>query len=209
MFNQGDQYCLIAIFSIIGGSLLMSSLDLLSMYLSIELQSFALYILATLNKDKISATSAGLKYFLLGSLSSCFILLGSAIIYSYTGLTQLESINTLISIPSSFISNSPVLSISMDVETQVKDSVLSSISFLDTNTNNLLSLQEEKGNLGLFNIINNNIGFFNEIGQTEINKAFTIGLIFVLVGFLFKLSAAPFYQWAPDVYDGTPTIVTV
>ena len=59
------------------------------------------------------------------------------------------------------------------------------------------------------NIINNNIGFFNEIGQTEINKAFTIGLIFVLVGFLFKLSAAPFYQWAPDVYDGTPTIVTV
>ena len=91
------KYSLIAIFSILGGSLLMSSLDFLSMYLSIELQSFALYILATLNKDKLSATSAGLKYFLLGSLSSCFILLGSAIIYSYTGLTQFEAINTLMS----------------------------------------------------------------------------------------------------------------
>jgi NADH-ubiquinone oxidoreductase chain 2 len=77
----------------------MSSLDLLSMYLSIELQSFALYILATLNKERLSATSAGLKYFLLGSLSSCFILLGSAIIYSYTGLTQFEAINSLMSIP--------------------------------------------------------------------------------------------------------------
>jgi NADH:ubiquinone oxidoreductase subunit 2 (subunit N) len=95
---KSDQYSLIAIFSILGGSLLISSLDLLSMYLSIELQSFALYILATLNKEKLSATSAGLKYFLLGSLSSCLILLGSAIIYSYTGLTQFEAINTLLSI---------------------------------------------------------------------------------------------------------------
>jgi len=69
------------------------------MYLSIELQSFALYILATLNKERLSATSAGLKYFLLGSLSSCFILLGSGIIYSYTGLTQFEAINSLMSIP--------------------------------------------------------------------------------------------------------------
>jgi NADH-ubiquinone oxidoreductase chain 2 len=137
---KSDQYSLIAVFSILGGSLLMSSLDLLSMYLSIELQSFALYILATLNKDKLSATSAGLKYFLLGGLSSCFILLGSAIIYSYTGLTQLESINTLVSIPS---------------------------SFLPSNT--------------------------AQIGP-ELNKAFSIGLIILLVGFLFKVSAAPFYQ---------------
>jgi len=96
--NKSDQYSLIALFSLLGGSLLMSSLDLLSMYLSIELQSFALYILATLNKEKLSATSAGLKYFLLGSLSSCFILLGSAIIYGYTGLTQFEALNALMSI---------------------------------------------------------------------------------------------------------------
>jgi NADH-ubiquinone oxidoreductase chain 2 len=147
---KSDQYSLIALFSILGGSLLMSSFDLLSMYLSIELQSFALYILATLNKDKLTATSAGLKYFLLGGLSSCFILLGSAIIYSYTGLTQLESLNFLLSLT------------------------------------HLPSLY----GVGL-------------------SKAFTIGLIILMVGFLFKLSAAPFYQWAPDVYDGTPTIVTV
>jgi NADH-ubiquinone oxidoreductase chain 2 len=105
------------------------------MYLSIELQSFALYILATLNKDKLTATSAGLKYFLLGGLSSCFILLGSAIIYSYTGLTQLESLNFLLSLT------------------------------------HLPSLY----GVGL-------------------SKAFTIGLIILMVGFLFKLSAAPFYQ---------------
>jgi NADH-ubiquinone oxidoreductase chain 2 len=96
--KKSDQYSLIAIFSILGGSLLMSSLDLLSMYLSIELQSFALYVLATLNKERLSATSAGLKYFLLGSLSSCFILLGAAIIYSYTGLTHFEAINSLMSV---------------------------------------------------------------------------------------------------------------
>lgn len=65
--NKSEQYSLIALFSILGGSLLMASFDLLSMYLSIELQSFALYILATLNKDKLSSAFAGLKYFLLGA----------------------------------------------------------------------------------------------------------------------------------------------
>jgi len=158
--NIQDQYALIALFSILGGSLLMSSLDLLSMYLCIELQSFSLYILATLNKNRLSATSAGLKYFLLGSLSSCFILLGAAIIYSYTGLTHFESIQSLLS----------------------------------------CSIE----NLNLLNIV--------EIGSLEglnVNYSIIIGLVIILMGFLFKVSAAPFYQWAPDVYDGTPTIVTV
>lgn len=177
---KSDQYSLIAVFSILGGSLLMSSFDLLSMYLSIELQSFALYILATLNKDKLSATSAGLKYFLLGGLSSCFILLGSAIIYSYTGLTQLESINTLVSIPSSLISNLyHSSSIGLDTSINFVSKIVESLS-LNTTT-----------------------------AGPEINKAFSIGLIILLIGFLFKISAAPFYQWAPDVYDATPTIVTV
>lgn len=138
----------------------MSSLDLLSMYLSIELQSFALYILAALNKDKLSATSAGLKYFLLGSLSSCFILLGIGLIYSSTGLTQFEAIQTLMSSSVTVgLPSGPVLE--------------------------------------------------TEAIEIDINKAFTIGLIIMLIGFLFKISAAPFYQWAPDVYDGVPTIVTV
>jgi NADH-ubiquinone oxidoreductase chain 2 len=65
------------------------------MYLSIELQSFGLYVLATLYKNSESSTSAGLKYFLLGGLSSSIILLGSGIVYSYTGLTDLELIGSL------------------------------------------------------------------------------------------------------------------
>jgi len=62
------------------------------MYLSIELQSFAVYILAAIYRNSESATSAGLKYFLLGALSSALILLGSSIIYAYTGLTSFDGI---------------------------------------------------------------------------------------------------------------------
>jgi NADH-ubiquinone oxidoreductase chain 2 len=68
------------------------------MYLSIELQSFGLYILATLYRDYESATASGLKYFLLGALSSCFILLGAGLIYTFTGLTNFDSIYSLISV---------------------------------------------------------------------------------------------------------------
>jgi NADH-ubiquinone oxidoreductase chain 2 len=80
---------------------LISSSDLVSMYLSIELQSFAVYILAAIYRNSESATSAGLKYFLLGALSSALILLGSRIIYAYTGLTSFESIYSLSSIATS------------------------------------------------------------------------------------------------------------
>jgi len=93
-------YSIIILFSTLGSSLLVSSFDLISIYLSIELQSFGLYILTTLYRNSrnhgINASNAGLKYFLLGGLSSAIILLGSGIIYSYTGLTQLESIFTFI-----------------------------------------------------------------------------------------------------------------
>src|SRR5436305_2647466 len=78
-----SEYSLIILFTTLGASLLVSSSDLVSMYLSIELQSFAVYILATLYRDSEAATSAGLKYFLLGGLSSCFILLGSGLIYAF------------------------------------------------------------------------------------------------------------------------------
>lgn len=88
--NPCTEYSLIIMFSTLGASLLISCADLVSMYLSIELQSFGVYILSTLYRDSESATSAGLKYFLLGGLSSCIILLGSGLIYSYTGLTILN-----------------------------------------------------------------------------------------------------------------------
>lgn len=92
------EYSLIALFSTLGSILLVSSADLISMYLSIELQSFGLYILATLYREYKLATSAGLKYFLLGGLSSCLILLGSVIIYTFSGITNLEGIYSFISV---------------------------------------------------------------------------------------------------------------
>lgn len=100
-----SEYSIIALFTVVGGVLLITSNDLVSMYLSIELQSFGLYVLATIYRDSQAATYAGLKYFLLGGLSSGFILLGSSIIYAYTGVTNLESIYLLISVPTGSLSS--------------------------------------------------------------------------------------------------------
>ncbi|KAI8574953.1 hypothetical protein K450DRAFT_181533 [Umbelopsis ramanniana AG] len=134
------EYPLIVLFSVLGMSSLISSSDLVSMFLSIELQSFAVYILATIYRDSESATAAGLKYFLLGSLSSAFILLGSSLIYGFTGLTSFEGLYMLCS-------------------------------------------------------------------TTTSNHAIEISVLLIVVGLLFKVSAAPFHNWAPDVYDGVPTMV--
>nr|YP_009710655.1 NADH dehydrogenase subunit 2 [Amanita inopinata]QFZ98604.1 NADH dehydrogenase subunit 2 [Amanita inopinata] len=143
--SYSTDYSLIVLFSTLGSCLLISCSDLISMYLSIELQSFGLYILSTLYRESESSTSAGLKYFLLGGLSSCIILLGSGLIYAYTGLTNFESIYSLISVSE-----------------------------------------------------------YNYIIQ-----GLSLGLILIIVGFLFKIAAAPLHNWAPDVYDDTPTIVTI
>lgn len=131
----------------IGACILVSSSDLISMYLSIELQSFALYIIAALYRNSESATAAGLKYFLLGGLSSALILLGSAIIYSYTGITDFQGIYSLVSVASN----------------------------------------------------SNDYSFIQPI---------VWAMLLIGSGFLFKVASAPFHNWAPDVYDGTPTIVT-
>jgi NADH-ubiquinone oxidoreductase chain 2 len=150
--NNMTDYSLIILFSILGSSLLITSFDLISIYLSIELQSFGLYVLSTLYKNSESSTSSGLKYFLLGGLSSCIILLGIGLIYSYTGITNLESLYILNTVsPSAYLS-------------------------------------EEPFNLAV--------------------QGLSIGLILIFVGFLFKIAAAPLHNWSPDVYDGTPTIVT-
>ena len=138
------EYPIIIVFTLIGSSFLMCCADIISMYICIELQSFAVYVLAAVYRDRESATSAGLKYFLLGALSSALILFGAALIYSYTGLTNLGDIYNLVSVPSN------------DNYTQV----------------------------------------------------LIFGIIIITIGFLFKVAAAPFHNWAPDVYDGTPTIVT-
>ena len=144
--SYSTDYSIIVLFSILGSSLLISSYDLISLYLSIELQSFGLYVLSTLYRDSESSTSAGLKYFLLGGLSSCLILLGSGLIYSYTGVTNFESLYLLNSI--------------------------------------------------------------YDIDQQYVIQGLSLGLIIIFIGFLFKIAAAPLHNWSPDVYDGTPTIVT-
>ena len=130
------------------------------MYLSIELQSFSLYVLSTLYRDSESSTSAGLKYFLLGGLSSCLILFGAGLLYAYTGLTNFESIYSLVS-----------------------------LYYIEIN--------------------NNFIEFIYPFFSKELSGSIFLGIIFIFVGFLIKISAAPFHNWSPDVYDETPTIVTI
>jgi NADH-ubiquinone oxidoreductase chain 2 len=92
------EYSLIVVFVITGAVFLMCASDLVSIFLSIELQSYGLYIISTLYRDSEKATSGGLTYFLLGGLSSCFILLGSSLIYVNSGTTSLEGIYLINSI---------------------------------------------------------------------------------------------------------------
>ena len=152
LLKKGEQYSIIEytlmlLFIIMGSILLISSSDLVSIYLSIELQSYGLYLLCAMYRNSESSTSSSLMYFLLGGLASCFILLGIALIYINLGVTYLDSLY----------------------------------------------------------IMNNLSGIFNE---QEITKYIPYCLLILSVGFLFKISAAPFHFWSPDVYDGIPTIVT-
>ena len=146
------EYSLIIVFIIYGGIFLISTADIVSVFLSIELQSYGLYILSTIYRDSEPATAGGLTYFLLGGLSSCFILLGSALLYVNTGTTNLDNIY-----------------------------VITSINEINNFSNSMYIFQPHY---------------------------FHISLIIMAVGFLFKVSAAPFHFWSPDVYDGIPTIVT-
>lgn len=86
------EYPLILLFIITGASFLVSSSDLVSIFLSIELQSYGLYLVCTLYRNSELATSAGLSYFLLGGLSSCFILLGTSLLYANSGTTSLDGL---------------------------------------------------------------------------------------------------------------------
>jgi NADH-ubiquinone oxidoreductase chain 2 len=91
------EYALIIIFVVTGATLLLTSADLGSIYLCIELQSFSLYIISAMHRNSESSTGSALTYFLLGGLSSCFILLGVALIYANSGLTNLDGIYSVIS----------------------------------------------------------------------------------------------------------------
>ena len=147
------EYPLILLFIITGSVFLISSSDLVSIFLSIELQSYGLYLLSTLYRNSEFATSGGLTYFLLGGLSSCFILLGTALLYANSGSTNLDGIY-----------------------------VITSLSDVVNNNNNVLYWYKPQ--------------YIN------------MSLLILSIGFLFKVSAAPFHFWSPDVYDAIPTIVT-
>ncbi len=92
------EYPLIILFIITGSIFLVSSSDIVSIFLSIELQSYGLYLLSTLYRNSELATSGGLTYFLLGGLSSCFILLGTSLLYANSGSTNLEGFYVITSL---------------------------------------------------------------------------------------------------------------
>jgi len=92
------EYPLIILFIVTGAIFLVSSSDLVSIFLSIELQSYGLYLLCTLYRNSELATSGGLTYFLLGGLSSCFILLGSSLLYANSGTTNLDGLYVITSL---------------------------------------------------------------------------------------------------------------
>ena len=145
------EYPLILLFIVSGAIFLMSSNDLITIFLSIELQSYGLYILSTVYRNSELSTTGGLIYFLLGGLSSCFILLGTALLYANSGSTSLDSLY-----------------------------IITSISDIHSSTNDL---------------------WYSP-------NYISLSLVIFTVGFLFKISAAPFHFWSPDVYDAIPTIVT-
>jgi NADH-ubiquinone oxidoreductase chain 2 len=101
------EYPLILFFIISGAVFLISTNDLVSIFLSIELQSYGLYLLSTLYRNSELSTTGGLMYFLLGGLSSCFILLGTSLLYANSGTTSLDAlyvINSISDINSNFTS---------------------------------------------------------------------------------------------------------
>jgi NADH-ubiquinone oxidoreductase chain 2 len=146
------EYPLILLFIISGAVFLVSTSDLVSIFLSIELQSYGLYLLSTLYRNSELATSGGLTYFLLGGLSSCFILLGTSLLYANSGSTNLDGLYIITS--------------------------LSDISDVSQANNSNILLQS--------------ISLFTEFSGKEAYYI-NFSLLILSVGFLFKVSAAPFH----------------
>ena len=134
------EYPILILSSILGMMVMISSNDLMVFYIGLELQSLALYVLASFNRDQLKSSESGLKYFVLSALSSGLLLYGCSLIYGFSGSTNFDVIADTVS--------------------------------------------------------SNNYGL-------------TFGIVFILVGLSFKISAVPFHMWAPDVYEGSPTTVTL
>ena len=134
------EYPILILSSVLGMMVMISSNDLMVFYMGLELQSLALYVLATFNRDQLKSSEAGLKYFVLSALSSGLLLYGCSLVYGFSGSTNFDTIT-------------------------------------------------------------------NQLNSNE--YVLTFGIVFILVGLAFKISAVPFHMWAPDVYEGSPTSVTL
>ena len=134
------EYPVLILSAILGMMVMISSNDLIVFYMGLELQSLALYVLASFNRDNLLSTESGLKYFILSALSSGLLLYGCSLVYGFSETTN-------------------------------------------------------------FNEILNN--------SNNVEYGLTFGIVFILVGLAFKISAVPFHMWAPDVYQGSPTSVTI
>ncbi|HDZ71665.1 MAG TPA: NADH-quinone oxidoreductase subunit NuoN [Aurantimonas coralicida] len=139
-FNRFE-FPVLIVLSTTGMMVMVSAGDLITLYLGLELQSLAIYVLAAINRDSARSTEAGLKYFVLGALSSGMLLYGASMVYGFTGQIEFGAIASAIT--------------------------------------------SEGRSLGL-----------------------VVGLVFVLAGLAFKISAVPFHMWTPDVYEGAPTPIT-
>jgi NADH-quinone oxidoreductase subunit N len=135
------EYVILMLLATLGMMLMISANDLISLYMGLELQSLALYVVASFDRDNARSSEAGLKYFVLGALSSGMMLYGASLIYGFTGATQFQQIAAALS-------------------------------------------------------------------QTEVSLGIIFGLVFLIAGLAFKVSAVPFHMWTPDVYEGSPTPVT-
>jgi NADH-quinone oxidoreductase subunit N len=135
------EFAVLVLLATTGMMMMISANDLIALYVGLELQSLALYVIAAFRRDSARSAEAGLKYFVLGALSSGMLLYGASLVYGFTGSTEFAIIAA--------------------------------------------AVQPSGANLGL-----------------------VVGLVFLMAGFAFKISAVPFHMWTPDVYEGAPTPVT-
>jgi len=133
------EYAVLIILTALGMGMMASAGDLISLYVGVELHSLALYVLAAFRRDDARSSEAGLKYFVLGALSSGLLLYGASLIYGFAGSTRFDVISSVV--------------------------------------------------------------------QTQADTGVLFGLVFLMCGLAFKVSAAPFHMWTPDVYEGAPTPV--
>lgn len=141
--NHGELYPII-LFTTVGMMLMASGTDLMTIFLGLELMSVSLYVLSGFNRNNVKSNEAGLKYFLLGSFSTGFLLYGMALIYGATGTTRIAKI----------------------------------------------------------------AGIVGQMALPSANIMLLAGLLLMFTGFAFKVAAAPFHMWTPDVYEGAPTPMT-